>query len=244
MKKSKTQSTNVLYIVFLLTLVTLGYYLMNYDYESIFLFIFISTIVYLFDENMIIVLGVPLVFVNVMILLKRMINTHEGFESMSEDVLTMEDKKNVAKWLQNNLSGDNANLMDYELYNVSINSQENIKPLKEIVEDIIAIDLEDDTPLLQGVEDLVKYIKEVRKIEKEYNDRNEKIENSDIEQLYNDNQDEISFAKGFAEEIEIGIMTEEALNDVEDEMGDDEDEDMDEDMDEEDDDEDMDEDME
>ena len=244
MKKSKTQSTNVLYIVFLLTLVTLGYYLMNYDYESIFLFIFISTIVYLFDENMIIVLGVPLVFVNVMILLKRMINTHEGFESMSEDVLTMDDKKNIAKWLQNNLSGDNANLMDYELYNVSINSQENIKPLKEIVEDIIAIDLEDDTPLLQGVEDLVKYIKEVRKIEKEYNDRNEKIENSDIEQLYNDNQDEISFAKGFAEEIEIGIMTEEALNDVEDEMGDDEDEDMDEDMDEEDDDEDMDEDME
>lgn len=243
MKKSKTQSTNVLYIVFLLTLVTLGYYLMNYDYESIFLFIFISTIVYLFDENMIIVLGVPLVFVNVMILLKRMINTHEGFESMSEDVLTMDDKKNVAKWLQNNLSGDNANLMDYELYNVSINSQENIKPLKEIVEDIIAIDLEDDTPLLQGVEDLVKYIKEVRKIEKEYNDRNEKIENSDIEQLYNDNQDEISFAKGFAEEIEIGIMTEEALNEVDEDMeDDDEDEDMDEDMEDDDDDEDMEED--
>tara|TARA_B100001287_G_scaffold84860_1_gene70872 strand:+ start:443 stop:1174 length:732 start_codon:yes stop_codon:yes gene_type:complete len=243
MKKSKTQSTNVLYIVFLLTLVTLGYYLMNYDYESIFLFIFISTIVYLFDENMIIVLGVPLVFVNVMILLKRMINTHEGFESMSEDVLTMDDKKNVAKWLQNNLSGDNANLMDYELYNVSINSQENIKPLKEIVEDIIAIDLEDDTPLLQGVEDLVKYIKEVRKIEKEYNDRNEKIENSDIEQLYNDNQDEISFAKGFAEEIEIGIMTEEAINEVEEDMkDDDEDEDMDEDMEDDDEDEDMEED--
>lgn len=243
MKKSKTQSTNVLYIVFLLTLVTLGYYLMNYDYESIFLFIFISTIVYLFDENMIIVLGVPLVFVNVMILLKRMINTHEGFESMSEDVLTMDDKKNIAKWLQNNLSGDNANLMDYELYNVSINSQENIKPLKEIVEDIIAIDLEQDTPLLQGVEDLVKYIKEVRKIEKDYNDRNEKIENSDIEQLYNDNQDEISFAKGFAEEIEIGIMTEEALNEIDEDMeDDDEDEDMDEDMEDDDEDEDMEED--
>ena len=224
MKKSKTQSTNVLYIVFLLTLVTLGYYLMNYDYESIFLFIFISTIVYLFDENMIIVLGVPLVFVNMMILLKKMINTREGFESMSEDVLTNDDKKNVAKWLQNNLSGDNANLMDYELYNVSINPQENIKPLKEIVEDIIAIDLEEDTPSVQGVEDLVKYIKEVRKIEKDYNDRNEKIENSDIEQLYNDNQDEISFAKGFAEEIEIGIMTEEAINDidVDDDMDDDE----------------------
>ena len=221
MKKSKTQSTNVLYIVFLLTLVTLGYYLMNYDYESIFLFIFISTIVYLFDENMIIVLGVPLVFVNMMILLKKMINTREGFESMSEDVLTNDDKKNVAKWLQNNLSGDNANLMDYELYNVSINPQENIKPLKEIVEDIIAIDLEEDTPSVQGVEDLVKYIKEIRKIEKDYNDRNEKIENSDIEQLYNDNQDEISFAKGFVEEIEIGIMTEEAVNEVENDMEDD-----------------------
>ena len=233
MKKSKTQSTNVLYIVFLLTLVTLGYYLMNYDYESIFLFIFIATIVYLFDENMIIVLGVPLVFVNMMILLKKMINTREGFESMSEDVLTNDDKKNVAKWLQNNLSGDNANLMDYELYNVSINPQENIKPLKEIVEDIIAIDLEEDTPSVQGVEDLVKYVKEIRKIEKDYNDRNEKIENSDIEQLYNDNQDEISFAKGFAEEIEIGIMTEEAVNEVENEMEDDmeDEDDMDDDMD-------------
>ena len=233
MKKSKTQSTNVLYIVFLLTLVTLGYYLMNYDYESIFLFIFISTIVYLFDENMIIVLGVPLVFVNMMILLKKMINTREGFESMSEDVLTNDDKKNVAIWLQNNLSGDNANLMDYELYNVSINPQENIKPLKEIVEDIIAIDLEEDTPSVQGVEDLVKYVKEIRKIEKDYNDRNEKIENSDIEQLYNDNQDEISFAKGFAEEIEIGIMTEEAVNEVENEMEDDmeDEDDMDDDMD-------------
>lgn len=226
MKKSKSQSTNVLYIVFLLTLLSLGYYLMNYDYESLFLFIFISTIVYLFDENMIIVLGVPLLFVNVMIILKRMINTHEGFESMSDDVLTMDDKKNVAKWLQNNLSGDNANLMDYEIYNVSINSQENIKPLKEIVEDIIAIDLEDDTPSVQGVDDLIKYIKEIRKIEKDYNDRNDKIENSDIEQLYNDNQDEITFAKGFVEEIEIGIMTEEAINETENEDDEDDEDDV------------------
>ena len=74
------KSTSTLYVVLALTLINLFVFINNQDNESLFLFLVISLLVYLKTTNMISVLLVPLILVNVLIYLRRLLmNGREGF---------------------------------------------------------------------------------------------------------------------------------------------------------------------
>ena len=79
-KYNVLRSTTMLYIIFILTLLDMIGLWINEDHESIFLFIIIAFIVYMQNKNMIFVLGIPLIFVTLLILLRTLFRgSHEGF---------------------------------------------------------------------------------------------------------------------------------------------------------------------
>lgn len=74
------KSTTTLYVVLALTLINLFVFINNQDNDSLFLFLVISLLVYLKTTNMISVLLVPLILVNVLIYLRRLLMSgREGF---------------------------------------------------------------------------------------------------------------------------------------------------------------------
>ena len=76
------KSTSTLYVVLALTLINLFVFINNQDNESLFLFLVISLLVYLKTTNMISVLLVPLILVNVLIYLRRLLMSgREGFDN-------------------------------------------------------------------------------------------------------------------------------------------------------------------
>jgi len=80
---AKTRLLNnvkLLYIIFFVSLLNLSYFIYNKDSQSIFLFAVIALIVYLFNNNMIIVLLFTMICVNGLIL----INLSEGMENKSD----------------------------------------------------------------------------------------------------------------------------------------------------------------
>lgn len=92
------KSTSTLYVVLALTLINLFVFINNQDNESLFLFLVISLLVYLKTTNMISVLLVPLILVNVLIYLRRLLMSgREGFaenakmEEFIKFVVTIKD---------------------------------------------------------------------------------------------------------------------------------------------------------
>lgn len=76
------KSTVTLYAVLVLAVINLFVFINNQDNESLFLFLVISTIVYMKTNNMIVVLLVPLLTVNLLIYLRALLmNRREGFSS-------------------------------------------------------------------------------------------------------------------------------------------------------------------
>ena len=76
-----------LYFVFFVSLINLFGFMHNEDYQSVFLFSCTALIVYVFNNNMIVVLLISLIFVNLLIFLNRLnISTMniEGFDEVSE----------------------------------------------------------------------------------------------------------------------------------------------------------------
>jgi len=76
-----------LYFVFFVSLINLFGFMYNKDYQSVFLFSCTALIVYVFNNNMIVVLLISLIFVNLLIFLNRLnISTMniEGFDEISE----------------------------------------------------------------------------------------------------------------------------------------------------------------
>jgi hypothetical protein len=71
-----------LYFVFFVALINLFGFMYNKDYQSVFLFACFALIIYLFNNNMIIVLLSTLIFVNLLIVLNTLNgNTTEGLEN-------------------------------------------------------------------------------------------------------------------------------------------------------------------
>ena len=64
-------STMVLYLVFLVTCISIFNFIITKNDESLFLFILISIIIYEFNGNMILILGIPLGIVNLLLYLKN-----------------------------------------------------------------------------------------------------------------------------------------------------------------------------
>ena len=74
-------NVTLLYAVFFISLVNISYFIYNQDNQSIFLFAIISLVVYLFNTNMIVVLGCTMIFVNALIFINSI---PEGLENKDE----------------------------------------------------------------------------------------------------------------------------------------------------------------
>jgi hypothetical protein len=187
-----------------MTLACLGIYMSKNDTESIFLFIAIATIVYLFDENMIFVLGIPVVFVNMMILLKYILNKDiqiEGFDGISDE-MSDDDKKQIVEWMRKNVEENNPIIMDYELYTLPINGNKDMPSLKEIIQEIVNVKTSDSNKY-KGVDMLVKYFNYVTKLDEIFENAEKQEEHGKV---YNDNRDEIKFAIQLKDEIDVDII--------------------------------------
>jgi hypothetical protein len=87
-----------LYFVFFVSLINLFGFMYNEDYQSVFLFSCTALIVYVFNNNMIVVLLISLIFVNLLIFLNRLnisTVTIEGFDEVAET--SKEEPKGVDK---------------------------------------------------------------------------------------------------------------------------------------------------
>jgi len=80
MKKYNSILNNklILYLLFVLTLANLTYFIYIKDNYSILIFGLIATLIYLFNSNMIIVLGLSIFIINILILVR---DSREGFET-------------------------------------------------------------------------------------------------------------------------------------------------------------------
>jgi len=95
MKKYNSILNNklILYLLFILTLVNLGYFIYVKDNYSILNFALIAILIYLFTKNMIIVLGLSIFIINLLVLAR---DSREGFESpKSCDEFKVKVEKNL-----------------------------------------------------------------------------------------------------------------------------------------------------
>lgn len=90
-------STLMLYSVLSLAMVNLFMFVQKQDNESLFLFLVVSALVYTQTTNMITVLLIPLIFVNLLIYLRRaLLSRREGFEMDSS-------MKEFNEWIEKNV---------------------------------------------------------------------------------------------------------------------------------------------
>ena len=85
---SLLNNVSFLYFVFFVSLINLFGFMYNKDYESVFLFSCTALIVYMFNNNMIIVLLISLIFVNLLIVLNKLNNNtiEEGFKDNAPEI--------------------------------------------------------------------------------------------------------------------------------------------------------------
>ena len=72
----------VLYIIFIIAFLNVSCYIMNENTDAVLYFIVLSIIISNFSKNMIIILGVPIILVNLFVIGKR--STIEGMESINQ----------------------------------------------------------------------------------------------------------------------------------------------------------------
>ncbi len=162
------KTTQLLYTIFMLTIVNLGYFIVYKDSQSLFLFICIFAVVYLLNCNMIYSLLYPLILVNGINLFKGIININqEGFQ-VNEDGKVSENIKNkekvlIMQWFQKN---ENKKIMkEYSNYDESIDGI--LPSLSIIIDNIndVEIDEEEMNDLdLEDVDDFIKYVKTITKM--------------------------------------------------------------------------------
>ena len=224
MKIKHMNSTQTLYILFVLTLICLGIFIMRNDTESLFLFISIALIVYFLEDNLIYVLGVPLIFVNIMIILKSFTKPKiEGFESLVE-TMTDDEKKMVGAWIKEKVESSDDMIMDYEMYKTSIDKANNIKPLKKIIESIVSKDFKDDDVDLTPIDNFVDYVKKIEELDNKFTEM--EMKDNENANLFCDSRDEIKFTTALIQEINLDMLTAGAVEDnSEDVQVDDDDED-------------------
>jgi len=113
MKKSNSLLNNkyILYLLFVLTLVNIGYFIYLKDNYSILNFCLIAILIYLFTKNMIIILGLTIFIINILVLARR---TNEGFTDASNNECT-DFTNTVYKNLYSvDISGMPVNLKDFK----------------------------------------------------------------------------------------------------------------------------------
>ena len=166
-------STNMLYVVLLVFVANLIQFLHRKDYESILLFIVISVCVYLFNKNILIVMLIPLLFVNSLIFLRFVFNRKSKIESFTDatgelfiDNYNSLNKQLVQQWITVNMpeEKDDNNKVIYTEFDTKLegfDDEDGYKySLKEIIENIKTNKLSEDSSNYNvgPVEDLEEYI--------------------------------------------------------------------------------------
>jgi len=166
-------STNMLYVVLLVFVANLIQFLHRKDYESILLFIVISVCVYLFNKNILIVMLIPLLFVNSLIFLRFVFNRKSKIESFTDatgelfiDNYNSLNKQLVQQWITVNMpeEKDDNNKVLYTEFDTKLegfDDEDGYKySLKEIIENIKTNKLSEDSSNYNvgPVEDLEEYI--------------------------------------------------------------------------------------
>ena len=124
-RKNFLNNIKLLYLVFVLFIINLGVFIYNKDNQSIFLFSILSLIIYMFNNNMIIVLIIPIIFINTLILINKLNksedfqeNFEEEFEDVEEDNIDDSDNENTI----------NVNGSDYDTENTQL-----INKIKQLI---------------------------------------------------------------------------------------------------------------
>ena len=89
--KNLLNNIKLLYLVFGLFIINLGVFIYNKDNQSIFLFAIFALIIYMFNNNMIIVLIIPIIFINILILLNKLNRTETFQENFDEEFEELND---------------------------------------------------------------------------------------------------------------------------------------------------------
>lgn len=174
-------SVQLLYTIFILTIVNLGYFILNKDNQSLLLFISISAVVYMIECNMIYSLLYPLIIVNGLNLLKNIMtyNDTEGFVEGKK--LNNEDKLQILTWIQENIDSDE--MTDYTNYATSIDDE--LLPLLSIIENISVVEENGNETDFDDIDELIKYVTKIRKM-KNVNKDELKFVNNMVDKMMNE----------------------------------------------------------
>lgn len=173
-------SVELLYTIFVLTIINLGYFILYKDNQSLLLFICISAVVYLVECNMIYSLLYPLIIVNGLILLRKLMNpsSKEGFDN--DTTFSKEEKIKMISYLQENIGSDS--MMAYVNYSSSIDDK--LMPLSKILDNIVAIEINGDDTDFDDIDEFIRYVKKINEMEDA--DENElNFVNNVVEQMTN-----------------------------------------------------------
>ena len=156
-----SNSVKLLYTIFILTIINLGYFILYKDNQSLLLFICISAVVYLIECNMIYSLLYPLIIVNGLNLLRKIMNSpsKEGF--ISDETFSKQDKVKMLSWLQENMDSDS--MMEYVNYNTSIDDK--LLPLSNILDNISVTEISETDTDFDDIDELIRYVKKINKME-------------------------------------------------------------------------------
>ena len=154
-------SVKLLYTIFVLTIINLGYFILYKDNQSLLLFICISAVVYLIECNMIYSLLYPLIIVNGLNLLRKIMNSsnQEGF--VGDELITKEVKIKMLTWLQENMDSDS--MMEYINYNTSID--DNILSLSNILDNISVTEITEEDTDFDDIDEFIRYVKKINEME-------------------------------------------------------------------------------
>ena len=160
MKKTKlSNSLQLLYTVFVLTIINLGYFILYKDTQSLFLFVCISAVVYLIQCNMVYSLLYPLIIVNGLNLLQKVMNVKhtEGFKTPDDLKFTKKEKNIMLKWIQDNLEDES--MTEYVNYSTSID--DNLLPLSTILDNISVTQFQERNSDYEDINEFIRYVKKI-----------------------------------------------------------------------------------
>ena len=156
---SLLNSVNMLYVVSLVAILNVLSLMMKQDNESVFLFIVIAMIVYVTNKNMIMVLGIPLIVVNLLIFIKSQFNMQvyeEGFIDESSY-----SELEFQKFIKQKYSNNNK-VKEYT------ENLEDLTSLSELIENVLTNDDDDsDNFNKEPVTELVEFLTYVDGLEEE-----------------------------------------------------------------------------
>lgn len=190
--KKMMKSSLTLYGVLLLAVVNLFVLIQKQDNESLFLFLVISALVYTQTTNMISVLLIPLVFINLLLFLRRtLMNKYEGF-----DMESPEEVEEFKKWSSSVIAPSKEDdPKGYEFYKKEVEDVIDEEKIKELYSSLEKMSKEEPSksPYVKNmVDDFVKKYKPKKE------STSEEAAQDDSEEVAEENEDTTNVQESFA----------------------------------------------